>query len=149
MDSNLEERRCENCDEKITKVAQRVDLMENELHRIKENHGNIVGRFETHMEKEETAFKSFYAALGQLENRISTIVINGLKDISSLKEAVREEMGEVNKSFITQKEALVAVSTATIVAGSIAFVFINFETESVQDDVSKKLDILITEMRKG
>lgn len=134
------ERRCASCDGKITKVAQRVDIMESEVHRIKEDHGAIVERFESHMEKEEIAFKSFYAAIGQLETRISTIVINGMEESSLLKDAIRDESGK----FITQKEAIVAIATAAIVASIMIFSFANFSNDVTIEQIST----IVKELRK-
>lgn len=146
----MSEKSCDDCSEKLTQIEQRVKLLEIGVKHMESGHDEITKRFEAHMDKEENAFKSFYTALSELEQKISGIVLDGLKDMSKQRDDIRGEIKDAGAHYITRKEAVASFVAVGAAISIVVFLFSTFSVaeKSVDSEIENKIDFLISEIRR-
>jgi len=105
-------------------------------------------RFEQHMKREEESFDKFYAALRDLESKITDLLANGLKNMASLDKALTEKMDakikEVVAGLVTRRE--VWVGWAVMGATAISMIYL-FSTFSMTESENRAVHRLATEVK--
>lgn len=146
---------CAECRGKVADVTQRVTLIEAEISHVKAAQDTSTYRFETHMQKEEKAFDSFYSTLRSMEKRVSEIVMRGMEDTVSLRESLRdeskkaqaevmEEISDIKSRFLSKQTAYIAFAAAAAAVSITIFLFSTFTV----DTVSKNNNTQMREMTR-
>jgi len=159
--SDTPDRRCGDCGTKLMVLAQRVDHMEENLHRLNKEADahklSVDQRFLGYMEKEERSFKDLYLALKSLEDKVSAIVMTGMEEMATMKELLKDELDSkiaateskleaaVSK-LVTRKEVVLTWTVAVAVATVMIYVLTNFSMSENENRAVHRLSTKVEQL---
>lgn len=155
----MDERRCEDCHARIGHVAQRVDRMESRMDALEHEHERHDNAFLRHMEKEESAFDSFYTELRSIRDQIASLVTSALRDRSALEKDIAKDLQQrderlqqrdeqLQQRFVTKNEVRVGWAVAVAVLAGALWFFPYMQERQSDANLDKIADRLVKELKK-